>query len=275
MRSISQLLILLLIIASCRLQGQSNCNMHNQAFGVDENAKYKIYYNWGALWMAAGEASFNVRAEILNNKSVFHFIGTGSTYSKYDWFYKVRDKYESFADTLTMRPLRFKRLVNEGPNHVNEDYVFNGKKNKVFTSSQKGNKTPKIDSIAIHSCTFDVLTAIYYCRNLDFKSLKVNDTIPIAFVLDGDLFQSRIKYLGKEVIFSEKLGNVRCIKFKPKLIEGTIFKGGEHMTVWVTDDENKMPVYVETDIIVGKVKVYLMEYSNLKNRLNCVITKPN
>lgn len=73
------------------------------------------------------------------------------------------------------------------------------------------------------------------------------------------------------MITSELLGKVRCIKFRPKLVEGTIFKGGEDMTVWVTDDDNKIPVYVETPIIVGTVKVKLFSYSNLKYKLNCVV----
>src|SRR5204863_7960528 len=113
----------------------------------------------------------------------------------------------------------------------------------------KGRKAPVLDSLAVTPCTNDVMTAIFYVRCLDFSKYKVKDTIPITFVLDGEVFPSYVRYLGKETIKSEVLGNVKCIKFSPKLIEGTIFKGGEGMVVWVTDDENKMPVYVETPIL--------------------------
>jgi hypothetical protein len=264
---------LLLFIIPLQLLAQRNCTVVNKSFGEIESCKYKIYYNWGAIWMAAGEAEFSSRKEQLNGKTAYHFIGTGSTYSKYDWFYKVRDRYESFADSASLRPLRFKRNVNEASTHLSEDYVFNQKRNKVYTASQKGKKVASIDSIKINACTFDVLTAIYYARNLDFSNLKYNDTLSLTFVLDGEVHPSYIRYLGKEVIYSEKLGMVRCIKFKPKLIEGTIFKGGEYMTVWVTDDENKMPVYVETAIVVGTVKVYLIDFRDLKHKLNCIVTK--
>jgi hypothetical protein len=79
--------------------------------------------------------------------------------------------------------------------------------------------------------------------------------------------------MGKEIIKSELLGQVRCIKFRPKLIEGTLFKGGEEMVVWVTDDENKMPVYVETPILIGTIKVNLLKYTGLRNKLDCIVTK--
>lgn len=252
-------------------QAQTNCKVENKSFKAGEDLHFKIYYNWGAIWMAAGEANFKVELTEMSNKSVFHFIGLGSTYPKYDWFFKVRDKYESYADTASLKPLRFKREANEGGSFTYDDYVFNNRKNKVYTVERRNKKPIKVDSVSITQCTNDVMTAIYYARSLDFSKYKANDTIPITFVLDGEVFPSYIRYLGKEVISSELLGKVRCIKFRPKLVEGTIFKGGEDMTVWVTDDENKIPVYVETPIIVGTVKVKLFSYSNLKYKLNCVI----
>ena len=138
------------------------------------------------------------------------------------------------------------------------------------------NKKPlKLDSIKLRSCTNDVLTAIYYSRCLNFSLYKPNDTIPITFVLDGTIYPSYIRYKGKEVINTELLGSVRCIKFSPKLLEGTIFKGGEGMTVWATDDENKIPIYVETPIIVGYIKVKLIQYSGLRNKIDCRVSKKN
>ena len=138
---------------------------------------------------------------------------------------------------------------------------------------KRNNKPAKLDSINITSCTNDIGTAIYYTRCLDFSKSKKNDTIPITFVLDGKVYYSYIRYLGKEIINSELLGNVRCIKFSPKLVEGTIFKGGEGMVVWVTDDENKIPIYVETPIIVGVIKVKLSGYYGLRNKIDCIISK--
>ncbi|HPI54618.1 MAG TPA: DUF3108 domain-containing protein, partial [Chitinophagaceae bacterium] len=74
--------------------------------------------------------------------------------------------------------------------------------------------------------------------------------------LDDEVFPVHIRYLGKQQI-TTKFGTFRTIKFKPKLIQGTLFKGGEQMTVYVTDDDNKIPVLIETPILVGTIKVEL------------------
>ncbi len=266
-------LLFILLCFQLMLFGQKNCSVENNSFKAGEQFNYKIFYNWGAIWMEAGEASFSVFLNKLNGKNVYHFVGLGATYPKYDWFYKVRDRYESYADTATLKPIRFIRDAKEGGSYTYDDYVFNQKKNKVYTSSKRNRKPSKLDSLSITSCTNDVMTAIFYARCLDFSKYKPKDTIPITFVLDGEIFPSYIRYLGKETIKSDLLGTVRCIKFSPNLIEGTIFKGGEGMIVWVTDDENKMPVYVETPIVVGTIKVWLYKYEGLKNPIKCIVPK--
>ena len=268
-----KLILFIFLIFHLLVFAQKNCSVNNQSFKPGEEFKYKIYYNWGAIWMAAGEASFNAFLTNLNGRNVYHFVGLGSTYSKYDWFYKVRDRYESYADTASLKPIRFIRDAKEGGSYTFDDYVFNRQKNKVYTDAIRNKKSAKLDSINITACTNDVMTAIFYARCLDFSLYKPKDTIPITFVLDGQLFPSYIRYLGKETIQSDLLGKVRCIKLSPKLIEGTIFKGGEGMIVWVTDDENKMPVYVETPIVVGTIKVKLFSYSGLRNKIDCIIPK--
>jgi len=268
-RYVCYLLLLLPLI----INAQKNCKVNNQTFQSGEKLNYKIYYNWGIIWMDAGETNFFTETTEFNSRKVYHFISYGSTYPKYDWFYKVYDKYESYADTFTLKPLRFIRDVHEGGSYAKDDYIFNQQKSKVYSFEQRDKNAGKFDSIAITSCTNDIVTAIFYTRCLDFSKCKPNDTIPITFILDGKVYFSYIRYLGKEVIYSELLGNVRCIKFSPKLVEGTIFKGGEGMKVWVTDDKNRMPVYVETPIIVGTIKVKLSSYSGLRNVVDCIIPK--
>lgn len=267
------LLASILLLCGMNTNAQKNCSVTNNTFKPGESLTYVINYNWGAIWMTTGDVTFAVSTADMYNSKVYHFTGIGGTYPKYDWFFKVRDKYESFVDTATLKPYRFVREVNEGGNHLKDDYVFNYQKNKVFMLTTKVEKQLKFDSLAIKPCLNDVITEIFYVRCLDFAAHKPNDTIPVSFVLDGEIFNSYVRYMGTEVINNPLLGAVRCIKFKPKLVEGTIFKGGEGMTVWVTDDENKIPIYVETPIIVGTIKVNLSKYEGLRHPIECIIKK--
>ena len=79
-----------------------------------------------------------------------------------------------------------------------------------------------------------------------------------------------IRYLGKESI-KTRYGKFNAIKFKPLLLKGTIFEGGEKMTVWVSDDANKIPVRIESPISVGSVKVDMISYGNLRYPLSSLV----
>lgn len=275
MRPIIRLLFLsvLPLLAASNVHAQPDCAPKNNAFTPGEELSYEIFYNWGAIWMAAGQAVFTVQQESYKGKQAYHFKGTGTSYPKYDWFFKVRDRFEAWADTSDLKPLRFIRDSHEGPTDIYNDCVFDHKKRIVYTGSRNKDNSIRIDSVKIPHCTLDVLTAIYYSRCIDFSRYKPNDTIPITFVLDNQVYPVYIRYIGKAVYKSEKLGSFNCIKFKPLLIEGTIFKGGENMTVWVTDDQNKLPLYVETKIVVGSIKVYLANYKGLRNPVTAKVAQ--
>lgn len=237
----------------------------NRPFKAGEVLEYDVYYSWGLIWVDAGYVKFSVKEEIVNNKTLFHFIGEGNSKKNWDWFYKVRDKYESYNDTTTLRPFKYIRNSNDGGDWVYNDITFNFK-NLTAVGYLKTKKKPdlKIDTLKIKDNTFDPVSMIYYARSIDFANFKPKDEIPISIILDNEVHSRKITYLGKETIKTD-LGTFKCIKFKPTLIAGTIFKEGDAMTVWVTDDENRIPVKVETPILIGTVKVYLKKASGLRS----------
>jgi len=244
---------------------QNSCVDKNIAFCSGEQLNYQVVYNWGMIWVESAFASFKVSATKVNNKNCYLFNGSGSTYAKYDWFYKVRDVFETCVDSASFRPVKFRADILEGSKKDKHTYIFNTPQKKAYTIINRGTKPVELDTIKINSCTIDVLTAIYYARNIDYSSCKMNDTISISLLLDGKVYPIYVRYLGKEVFTSKELGKYNCIKFSPLLVEGSIFKKGEGMTVWVSNDKNKIPIYIETPITVGTIKVKLMSYKNLRN----------
>lgn len=247
-----------------------NCEFNNSSFKAGEKLTYEIYYNWGLLWVGAGEATFTTELIYPNKRPYFKFLGTGYTYSKYDWIYKVRDKFETICDTSSIKPLRFIRDTKEGGTVNYSDNIFDFVKGTATSFTKQKNNSIKKDSVALPACTFDVLSMIYYARNINFDNYKPKSKIPISLYLDNAVYSLYIEYLGKEKIKSD-LGEFSCIKFHPLLVEGTIFKAGDDMTVWVTDDKNKIPLYVETPIIVGTVKAKIKSYSGLRNPMTSKI----
>lgn len=256
-------LLAILIMASFPLEaGNGFCNLRNTSFAAGEQITFKVFYTVVGAYFGAGEATFNTKLERLNNKPVYHIVGDGKTYSFYDNFFKVRDKYETYIDTATLQPYRFIRNIDEGGYKKYEHVTFNKTTNTAVTNNGVF-KTPE--------CVQDVLSAIFYARNIDFNSLKPNDKITFSMFLDNEVYEMYIRYLGKETV-KTKYGKFRAIKFKPLLIKGTIFEGGEKMTVWVSDDANRIPVRIESPISVGSVKVDMISYRNLRHKLSSLIS---
>jgi len=250
----------------------SQCAFPVHAFKTGELLEYTVAYNWGVIWLESATAAFKVESMTAAGKKAYHFTGTGSTYPKHDWFFKVRDKFEATLDSASFRPLKFTAQMNEGSKHDQHTYLFDLPKEKAYTIITRGTKKTELDTLPFPPCSIDVLSAIYFARNIDYSKYKYNDTIGISVLLDGKVFPLYVRYLGRENYTSALYGTYRCIKFRPLLVEGSIFKKGEHMTVWVTDDRNKIPLYIETDIIVGAIKVSLRRMTGIKYPLDSKIT---
>lgn len=239
------------------------CGIKNVAFNVEEEVVFTVYYAVAGLYVNAGNATFTSKLETLNNRTVYHITGEGKTNSSYELIYKVRDKYETYIDTATMQPLKFVRNVNEGGYKKYQNVTFNKTANTAITT----------DGVyKVPACVQDVVSCMYYARNLDFSQLKPEDKIPFSMFLDNEVFNMYIRYMGREEI-KTKYGKFKAIKIKPLLLKGQIFEGGENMTVWVTDDANHIPVRIESPLVVGKVKIDMMSHNNLRHPLTSLIKR--
>lgn len=245
--------------------GETFCGIRNLAFQEGENISYNVFYSVVGIYINAGSANFTVTSEHVNNRPVYHVVGTGSSNPSYDWIFKVRDKYETYIDTATLKPQKFIRDISEGGFKHYENITFNHQVNTATTTT---------GVFKIPDCVQDVLSSIYYARNIDFNKYRPEDKIPFTMFLDNQVYNLYIKYLGKEVV-KTKYGKFRTIKFKPLLVKGTIFEGGEKMTVWVSDDPNHIPLRIESPIVVGSIKVDMMQYRNLRYPLSSMISFNN
>lgn len=244
-----------------------NCAIENEAFTSGEQIVYQTYYNWGFIWLDAGEVTFNVEQSDHKGIPCYHITGVGGTYPSYDWIYKVRDRFECWVDTSSLKPFRYIRDIKEGGRYFYNECFFNFNTQKAYCVTKEQKKPARLDTVNISPCAFDPLTMIYYSRVVDFSKCKVRDTVPITLFLDNKVYDLYARYLGKDKLKLDDKNTFNCIKFSPKLVEGTIFKGGEGMTVWSTDDKNRIPVYVEAPILVGMVKAKIVRWKGLKNKL--------
>lgn len=256
--------LLVMVLCSFGLAPSHNdpCGLRNNAFKTDEEVRMKVFYSTMGMYIGAGEAVFTSSLERYNGKPVYHFVGTGTTYSFFDNFFKVRDKYESYVDTTTLLPYKFVRNVDEGGYKKYNNVTFNQTANTAVSTN---------GVFKVSDCIQDVISMVYYCRNINFSKYKVDDKIPFDMFLDDEVFHMYIRYMGKEKI-KTRYGKFNAIKIKPLLIKGTIFEGGEKMTAWLSDDPNHILLRCESPIAVGSIKVDMMSYKNLRYPLTSLIS---
>lgn len=237
------------------------CGIRNSAFKDGELITMKVFYKLMG-YVSAGEATFSTNIERYNGKTVYHFIGEGKSYPFFDNFFKVRDRYESYVDTNTLLPMKFIRNVNEGGHKIYNNVTFNQTANTAVSTN---------GVFKITDCMQDVVSSMYYARNINFDKYKPGDKIPFDMYLDDEIYHLYIRYMGREKI-KTKYGKFKAIKFKPLLVKGTIFEGGEKMLAWISDDPNHLLLRVESPISVGSVVVDMMSYKNLRYPLTSLLS---
>lgn len=235
--------------------------LNNTAFKPGERLTYRVHYGF----IDAGTAELEVSSSTSNigQRECYHVIGSGRSVGAFDWFFKVRDKYESYIDREAMVPWLFVRNISEGGYKKSQRVVF-----KQYQDSAASEKK----TIAVPDNTQDLISAFYYARTIDFSKASPGQIFPINGYLDDEVLPLNIRFIGRENI-STKFGTFRCIKFRPMLQEGRVFKDNEDMTVWISDDLNKIPVRVQTDILVGSIKMDLNGFENLSHTPAIVTAK--
>jgi hypothetical protein len=247
--------LLIIILLSTHFDASAQtAAIQNFAFQPQEKISYNVYYNVIGIYINAGSATFTTSHEKMQDADVFHVVGEGKTNPHYDWIFKVRDRYESYFSSTDLQPVKFVRNINEGKYKKHEEVTFNRETNTAITNNGVYKVPENVQ---------DVISIMYYARNINYEQYKKGDKIPFSMFLDDKVYNMYIHYIGKETI-KTKYGKFNALKLKPLLLKGSIFEGGEKMTIWVTDDANHIPVRVESPIVVGSVKIDLMHYENLR-----------
>lgn len=226
----------------------------HRAFQAGEKLHYKFAYGI----INAGVATLEVKKvdQKIQGRDLLHVVGEGKSISAFDWFFKVRDRYETYLDEKGVFPWLFIRRIHEGGYEKAQDYKFYQSQGYVINEDQEKYDVP--------SAVQDMLSSFYYARTIDFSNANKGDIFIVNSFVDEEIYPLRIKYAGKETI-RIKEGKFKCHVFHPQVQEGRIFETDEDLTVYITADENKIPVLARAKILVGSIRMELTGYENLAN----------
>lgn len=229
--------------------------VENRAFKDGEFLKYKLAYGF----MNAGEATLEVKKvkKKIQGREILHIVGRGYSISAFDWFFKVRDKYETYLDEEGIFPWLFVRRIEEGGYKKEQDYKF-------YQNQERVEHVQKELEYEVPHGVQDMISSFYYARTIDFTDAKKNQVYQFDSFVDGEVYPIKIKYVGTKNI-RVNAGKFECMVFHPVVQEGRIFKKDDDVTVYITNDENKIPVLARAKILVGSVRMELIDYKNLAN----------
>ena len=248
-----KILLLLILISTVSFDSPNE-----DAYDVGEYFKFRIHYGI----VNAGYATLEVKDATINNKKYFHVEGRGYTTGMSRFFFKVDDLYESYIDKETGNPYQYVRNINEGGYTKNQEGFFNQSTNKVVVKDYK-NKTEK--TLMIPKNTQDILSAFYYLRNHpNIDKLKIGEAIAIDMFFDDETTKFKLKFVGREDI-TTKFGKVSSMVFRPLVQSGRVFKEQESLSVWISDDSNRVPLRIKASLAVGSIKADLDAYKGLKS----------
>lgn len=260
----ARFLLLILVFSFTSAFPQSYRTIHNNAFVRGEKLTYRVAFNSALTGsITGGKATLEVKNDrkILNNRVTYHVVGEGKTTGFIELFYKVHDRFESYFDQDALIARQFIRRTREN-NYKKDDLVIFRQDDHLAVSLTKIVKVP--------ANVQDVISALYFARTLDISDLKPGGTIEIPFFLDDSVYHSRVIFKGRETV-KTKLGKFRCIAFRPMVATGYAFDDPYPITIWITDDANRLPVLIESEQSVGRAKVELISYSGLANPITAKV----
>ena len=225
-------------------------------FKAGEWFKFRIHYGI----FNASYATLGLTKGTINGKSVIHAKGYGTTTGLARWFFKVEDHYDSYFDEKKIIPYWFVRDINEGGYTKDLEINFDHDQNLAHVNDKKHQKK---ESFRITENTQDLISAFYYLRAYyPSDKLTINETFSINMFFDKENYVFKMKYMGKENL-STKFGKIKCMKFRPYVQSGRVFREQESVTIWITDDDNKIPIRLQADLTIGSIKVDLDQFKNL------------
>jgi len=225
------------------------------SFQSGEFLKYKIHYGL----LNAGFATVELNEVVEQNDSLIHAVGKGWTTGMVGFLFKVEDTYESYFNESDLKPKHFIRNIDEGGYTQDKEVFFDFEKNEAREVNHK--KTTK-SSYFIENDVQDILSSFYYMRSIDFTQLKANDSIDVNMFFDGKMNPIKLVVLEREIIKTQ-FGKIKAIKIRPLVLKGRVFKDEENVTLWISDDFNKVPLKIKASLLIGSAKAELIEYSGL------------
>ena len=233
--------------------------VNNDAFTFGESLEYRVHY--GAVTAGIAKLEVQKKPVELNGTDCYHMVGRGISSKGFSAFYRVNDRYETFVDIDELVPLKFKRRIEEGSFKSYTEVKFDHAKAKAY---ERRTGHPNVATYDVPQYIQDAMSAFYFARTQDYTNAQPGDITHFENFIDQAVHDLDVKFLGREVL---EVGGVKykTVKLQPLLKEGGIFRHEGDFFLWISDDKNRIPVRVESGLVIGSIQVDLKNAKGLKH----------
>lgn len=231
-------------------------------FSSSEKLVYDASYNMSGLMTSFAEVTMQTSAVKTDKSTLYKFTCSASTYSKWDSYFKIRDLFECYINPRTLKPLMYKRDTDEGGHKRYEKYTFDHK-NKQVKTIYRNRRGESVKTIPLKNDARDLVSTLYYVRSLPIGQAKTGDSKTFKVLFDREEKYVKLSFLGKETINST-LGSKACYKIAVDITNEKLLKGKNENILWITADDNKVPLQIKFNIAVGNGLLKLKSASGLK-----------
>lgn len=252
------------IVTLCFLcLGFPSMGQKNTAFKPGEELTFKVSYSF----LNAAEAKMVVdpKVTMMNNRPSYKMDVFGSTLGVFKLF-KVNDNWGSYIDTARMIPHKSYRHIEEGSYRKHEHVFFDHQKKNAHVKlfDRENREVVSTKDYTVPANVQDIVSGFYYLRTMDLSKLKKGETILLTGFFDKEVYNLRMVFQGKETI-DTNLGKFETFKLSPIIPKNKLFRGEQPVTVWVSNDQNKIPLKIKAKLMVGSLDMEVMEVKGLRN----------
>lgn len=237
-------------------------------FKNGEKLRFTLSYKIGMVNTDVADVHFNTTEVRQGGKDAFNIHAYSVTYPLYKAFFDINDHYTSRLDASTLRPIQLVTELQEGKYRFSSRFIYDWEDRQVKTYARNHAKNPDFieRTLDMPGNSFDAVAFFYNLRSQDLGSYKEGDSFVINLVLEDTIRQISYRYAGKEVIDIKGYGKFRTLKFICNMAtsEGVTFEDGTELFMWISDDMNKIPIYLMTPIKIGTVRARLTGFEGLK-----------
>lgn len=233
--------------------------IENATFKGGEKLTYRVHYGW----VTAGTATLEVEEKPakMHDRDCYRIVGRGVTAKSFNAFFPVNDSYVAYVDRESLLPWKYQRQISEGSFRSYTEVEFDHFEKKVY---EKRNHEETVHTYDVPINVQDVLSAMYYARTQDYTDALPGDIYKFQNFIDRKVWDLDVEFIGYEDI---KVSGTkyRCVHLKPLVREGGLFQHEGDLHLWISADENRIPIRIESGLVIGSIKVDLKSAENLKN----------